>query len=301
MKASLPPTLAFLALLILGTIWGGSILISKHVMTGGHHPLGLIFWQLVFGAVTLSGYSWWRNKPLPMSRRSLWYYAMVAIIGTLIPNSFSYLVAAKLPAGLIAIGLATVPMFALIIALLIRSEQPQAGRLLGIGLGALAMLLLLGPDAALPDTGLFLYMLLALVAPFCYGIEGNYIDRRAPVNMDAIHTLQGASIVGIFILAPVVMATDTWVALNVQWSSVEWALLANSFLHVVTYSSYIWLVGRTGAVFASQVAYIVTLAGVFLGMLILGESHHMLVWLALALMLLGLALVQPRKAEAQKG
>jgi len=90
------------------------------------------------------------------------------------------------------------------------------------------------------------------------------------------------------------------VDLSVQWSSVEWGILANSLLHIVTYGAYIWLVGRTGAVFASQVAYIVTLSGVFLGMLILDESHHTLVWLALALMMAGLALVQPRKVQPKE-
>lgn len=297
MKPSLPPIAAFSALLALGITWGSSILISKHVMTGGHHPIGLIFWQLVLGALVLSAYCLYKGRRLPMSSRDVRYYAAVATIGTLIPNSFSYMVAAKLPAGLIAICLATVPMFALLIALLWKNEPLKPGRLLGILLGATAMLLLLGPDASLPQASLTMWVLLALVAPFCYGIEGNYIDRYAPHYLNAIDTLRGASIVGIFLLAPVVMATDTWVPILVPWTSIEWGLLANSLIHVATYTVYIWLVGRTGAVFASQVAYIVTLSGVFLGMLILHESHHMLVWLALTLMLAGLALVQPRKAE----
>jgi len=54
-------------------------------------------------------------------------------------------------------------------------------------------------------------------------------------------------------------------------------------------------VGLSGAVFASQVAYIVTLSGVLLGILILGESHSSLIWIALGCMILGLILVQPRK------
>lgn len=299
MKPTLPPLAAFSALLALGVTWGSSILISKHVMTGGHHPIGLIFWQLVFGAVVLSLYALIKGKRLPMTSRDVRYYAIIATIGTLIPNSFSYMVAAKLPAGLMAICLATVPMFSLLIALLWKSEPIKAGRLLGIGLGAAAMLLLLGPDASLPDASLSIFVLLALVAPFCYGIEGNYIDRYAPHYLNAIDTLRGASIVGIFLIAPIVMATDTWVPILVPWTSIEWSLLANSAIHVATYTVYIWLVGRTGAVFASQVAYIVTLAGVFLGMMILNESHHMLVWVALALMMTGLALVQPRKNEAK--
>jgi drug/metabolite transporter (DMT)-like permease len=40
----------------------------------------------------------------------------------------------------------------------------------------------------------------------------------------------------------------------------------------VVYAGYVWLVGRAGAVFAAQVAYLVTLFGVFWAMLILGET-----------------------------
>ena len=66
---------------------------------------------------------------------------------------------------------------------------------------------------------------------------------------------------------------------------------------MVAYTGYIWLVGRAGAVFASQVAYVVTLGGVLLSALFLGERYSAWVWSALALMIAGLALVQPRRAR----
>ena len=62
-------------------------------------------------------------------------------------------------------------------------------------------------------------------------------------------------------------------------------------------SLYIYLIGQAGPVFASQVAYAVTLAGVLWGMALFGERHSPWIWLSLALMLAGLALVTPRKRE----
>ena len=56
---------------------------------------------------------------------------------------------------------------------------------------------------------------------------------------------------------------------------------------------------RAGPVFAAQVAYIVTLAGVVLGMAVLGEQNSGWVWLSLLLMMLGLALVQPRDLQRE--
>ena len=140
-------------------------------------------------------------------------------------------------------------------------------------------------------------MLLALVAPLFYAIEGNYLALKTPPNMDPLTTLRGASIIGLIICTPITLATDSWVDLSQVWTSVEWALFVNNLLHVITYTGYIWLVGRTGAVCASQVAYIVTLSGVFFGILIFNENHSPLVWLALGFMLMGLVLVQPRSAS----
>lgn len=54
-----------------------------------------------------------------------------------------------------------------------------------------------------------------------------------------------------------------------------------------------------GPVFASQTAYVITLAGMFWGILLLGERHSLYVWGALVLMLTGLALVRPRERLAQ--
>lgn len=56
-----------------------------------------------------------------------------------------------------------------------------------------------------------------------------------------------------------------------------------------------------GAVFASQTAYLITGFGVIWSILILGERYSGWVWIALALMLVGLTLVRPVAARRQTG
>ena len=58
-----------------------------------------------------------------------------------------------------------------------------------------------------------------------------------------------------------------------------------------------FLITRSGPVFASQVGYIVTLSGVFWGILIFGEKHSYLVFLSLTTVLFGLALVNPKETS----
>jgi len=56
----------------------------------------------------------------------------------------------------------------------------------------------------------------------------------------------------------------------------------------------LYVIRTSGPVFASQSAYIITLAGVAWGMVLFGERHSVYIWAALALVLAGSALVTPR-------
>ena len=53
-----------------------------------------------------------------------------------------------------------------------------------------------------------------------------------------------------------------------------------------------------GPLFASQTGYVVTLAGVIWGIYLFGESHSAWVWGSVVVMMLGLALVTPRRTDA---
>ena len=53
-----------------------------------------------------------------------------------------------------------------------------------------------------------------------------------------------------------------------------------------------------GPLFASQTGYVVTLAGVIWGIYLFGETHSAWVWGSVVVMMLGLALVTPRRTDA---
>jgi drug/metabolite transporter (DMT)-like permease len=233
----------------------------------------------------------WRPR---LNRRKIIFYVLIAITGTIVPNGFSYVAAAELPAGVMSIAIATVPMFSLIIALGIRVEQFSAIRVLGVIIGFTAMVLIAAPETSLPDPEKAVFVLVALVAPFFYGIESNYIATRTPADTDAISTLFMASLLGLVIVAPMAFVSGQWIDPRFVWQAPEYALIAASIIHAVTYVGYIWLVGFGGPVFSVQVAYPVTLSGVLLSVLFLGEGYSSWIWSALVLVIIGLVLVQPK-------
>ncbi len=291
------PALGFYAVMLaLGLGWGLTIPLTRVAVSTGHHPLGLIAWQVIWMLVFLSGYLALRGLAFPLGRRFWGMFGVVAFTGTLIPNGAGFTAAAHLPAGVIAIVIAMVPMFALPVALALRLERWRPVRLGGVLLGALAVVLLVGPEASLPEGTAAVFVLVALIAPFCYGIEGNYIAWRGTSGLEPAQVLWGAHVLATALAVPIALASGVWIDPTEAFGRPEAAFLGVATIHAFAYTGYLWLVGRAGSVFAAQVAYVVTAAGVLWSMWLLGERYSGWVWLAFALMLAGVALVQPRRS-----
>ena len=76
--------------------------------------------------------------------------------------------------------------------------------------------------------------------------------------------------------------------------------MLSSVIHAFVYAGYVWIIGAAGAVFAAQVSYLVTGFGVFWAMILLGERFASTIWLAMAVMFVGLFLVQPRPPRSPR-
>jgi drug/metabolite transporter (DMT)-like permease len=109
-----------------------------------------------------------------------------------------------------------------------------------------------------------------------------------------------ASVVGLIVVTPLTFVSGQWVDITGQWDLPIYALIASSVIHAITYVGYIWLVGFGGPVFGVQVAYPVTLSGVLFSILFLSEGYSAWIWGALALVILGLMLVQPKLSDLEE-
>ncbi len=291
----------FVALLIvLGALWGITQPLAKVAVSEGYRHFGIIFWQFAIGGAALALINLARRQSLPFAPRYVALYVIIALIGTLLPNSASYTAAIHLPSGILSIVLSLVPMLAFPIALALGLDRFSALRLSGLVLGLAAIVLIAAPEASLPDPAMVLWLPLALVAPAFYAVEGNFVARYGTEGLDPVQVLLGASVVGILLSAPLAWMTGQWISPLPPYGLPDLAIIGGAIAHALAYAGYVWLVGRAGPVFAAQVAYLVTGFGIFWAKLILGETYSIWVWAALALMFLGLFLVQPRKPQGDQ-
>lgn len=284
-------------LVTLGIGWGSTQSLGKIAVSTGYGPFGLIFWQFVIGSLVLGAVQAVRHRRMPLTRRTLAFATLIALIGTIIPNSTFYLSVAHLPAGIMSILISTVPMLAFPIALALGMERFSALRLLGLGFGLAGVALIAGPRAALQGDIALAWVAVAMVGPLFYAIEGNVVARWGTAGLDPVQAMLAASVVGAVAVLPLALATGQWIDPTQPWGLPEKALILSSVIHAFMYAGYVWLARTAGAVFATQTSYVVTAAGVGWAMLLLGERFSTWVWLAAVLMLIGLALVQPRTSR----
>lgn len=283
-------------LLVLGAGWGITQPLAKIAVSEGYQPFGLIFWQQAIGVVALGALRLAQKKPLSIPRRLWWFVLLIALTGTLVPNTFSYKATIHLPAGIVSVLISLVPIFAFPIALGLRVDRFSGMRLLGLVVGGAGVVLLVRPES-LPDPAMVFWVPIAMIAPLCYAFEGNIVSKWGTHGLGPGQLLFGASLLGAMLALPLALATGQFIDPRTEWNAPEFAMVLSSLVHVAVYTGYVWLVGRTGSVFAAQVAYVVTGAGVLWSMLILSERYSGWVWLAMGLILAGMALVQPRRKE----
>jgi drug/metabolite transporter (DMT)-like permease len=284
-------------LVVLGAGWGITQPLTKTAVSTGYKHFGLVFWQLAIGAVFMAVICTLRGVRLPMERRHLRLYLVLAMIGTILPNSASYQAAVHLPSGILSILLSMVPMFAFPIALAMGLDRFSLRRFGGLAFGLLGVLLIVAPGLSDSlDLPVF-WVGVALIGGLCYATEGNVVAKWGTEGLDALQVLYGASLIGAIIMLPVALATGQWIAPVEALTREGQAHIAGSIIHVMVYSGYVWLVGRAGPVFTVQVSYLVTGFGILWAKLILDEAYSPAVWAALALMFIGMYLVQPRQKQ----
>ena len=287
-----------LILLIVGVSWGLTAPLSKIAVSTGHHYLGLLIWQIIIMILSLGLIQIFRKKKLPLNLNCFWRYVLVALLGTILPNSIMYKAYFHLQSGIMSILVSIVPMIAFLLVLVLKMEKFEIRRFLGVLFGIFAIILIVFPKLDLGYLGEVGWILLALLSPLCYAIEGVWINKIGIAKLDPIEVILGASILGFFILMPIVALNGYWITPYRVWGPAEFAITLSSLIHSIIYISYIWLIGKAGVIFASQVSYIYTASGIGFSIILLGEGYSLFVWAAVILMLMGLMMVRPSRRSS---
>ena len=292
-RSSSHSTIAWFTLVGIGVAWALTGPLTKLTVSTGHHPVGLTLWSTIIGALVITAALYVRGGRLPVSRQHVVFFLVCGFLGTAFPNSLSFKAYQHLSVGVNVILISIVPMTTMVFALAFKLEQPNLRRLGGLVLGVCAVALITIPKTSLPDSSQVVWVVLPIVIALSYASENIYIAKAHPEDCSALTIMCGLYWGALVLLIPVTIAMGAWVDLS-PLGTPELALIAVAILHLLAYLGFVWLIAHSGPVFASQVGYLVTGGGVFLGVLVFDEQHSLWVWLALLVMMAGLVLVKPQ-------
>ena len=287
----------FLILIILGLGWGLSFTLGKIAITAGGTPIGLTFWQSLFSGLILLAYVFFRHGKIIIPKKMFLPIVIITFLSVVIPNIIFYACVEHLDAGVLSISVSVIPLFTYLIALGLRMDKFKVRRVIGLITGFCALLILILPENSLPDKRDIPWILLALNCALCYALENIYIDRLALQNFGPIRLVCAVSFVSAIITFFLSLVMDQFFILQPTNLYLFISTLGLGFISATAYSIFIYLIGRAGSVFSSQVGYLVTFFVVVWGIIILGESHSVFVWISLAMIMMGIFLVQPRKTS----
>jgi drug/metabolite transporter (DMT)-like permease len=292
--------MALLMLLTVGSMWGLTFSFAKAASEAGIGPLAYGFWQTTGAGSVLLVICGMRRESLRLDSRHLTYCLTCGALSLAAPNFILQMVIGHVPAGVAAIIITTVPLLTYPMAMVAKLETFAARRAVGLMLGFIGALVLVVPKASLPEPAMAGWVGFGFLAALFYASGNVYVALRRP-GSSALPLAAGMLWGAAFWQAPVVLLTHSFQPLTLPFSFGEWGVIGQITVTSLASILYFEIMRRAGPVFFSQVAYVVTLSAILWAMVIFGERHSVLVWLAAALIASGVALVNWRRRNPAAG
>lgn len=284
-----------LLVLAAGGIFGIVPALGRMAAGQGVPALGLVFWASIVAAIVCFVIAATRGGWPRLRWAHLRFFVPWALVLGCLYQLFTVLIAKHVEASMIALISSARGFMVFGLAALIALERPSLRRLAGlsVGFGAVAVVLLTRGEGG--DEHDNLWLIAALVLPLLLAVHTLLMTWR-PKDLDAFFTVGIMMALSALFLLPVALFSDAMIWPQLALGRTEIIILLLGAASAIAVALALDIVATAGAVFASQMAYSQTLAGIAWGMLLLGEQLSALAWGALALVILGFWLVEPKRA-----
>lgn len=283
-------------LVVLSIIWGASFFLAAVALTG-FPPLTIVLGRVAIAAVALALACRAMGLALPHGREAWMACAGMGLLNNAVP--FALIIAGQqfIPSGLAAVVNAATPVFAVLAAhWLAHDEKATPNRLAGAVTGLVGVAILAGPAAFAVEAGAeLLGILLCLGACLSYGLSGVWSRRIARVGLAPIPAAAGQCIASSAIVLPLVLCFDQPWALPAPPGAAVAALVVFGLVPTaLAYALFYWLVARAGATNTMLVTLLVPVTALLLGTLVLGEILALRHFAGMAVIALGLLMIDGR-------
>ena len=286
-------------LLGLSVLWGGSFFFT-HVALTALPPMTLVVLRVGLAALVLNIATRLLGIGISSEGRVWAAFFGMGLLNNAIPFSLIVWGQTHIASGLAAILNASTPLFTVVAAHLLTSDERMTGkRLAGVLIGFAGVVTMVGP-AALRGLGSdILAQVAILCAAVSYAGAGIFGRRFKRMGVPPLATATGQVTASTLVLLPVALVVDRPWTLAIPNVTVWGAILGLALLSTsLAYVLYFRILASAGATNLLLVTFLIPLSAILLGGFVLGEHLAPRHYAGMALIGCGLAAIDGRLLRA---
>jgi drug/metabolite transporter (DMT)-like permease len=284
-------------LLALSVLWGCSFFFAK-VAIGELGPFTVVFARVTLAALAL-------NIALAVTGTGLFrrgvswpaFFAM-GLLNNALPFSLIFWGQTEIASGLASILNATTPLFTLVVAhALTQDEKIDQVKIAALLAGLAGVTVLVGPDLLVGGSSWW-GQIACLGAALSYAFAGVYGRRFRAMGVAPIAAAAGQVTASTVLILPIMLLIERPWTLPAAPSTTVWLALAGLALlsTALGYVLYFRILSVTGATNLLLVTFLIPVTAILLGAMVLGERLEARHFAGMALIGVGLAVIDGRIA-----
>lgn len=283
----------------LSAIWGGSFFFNG-IAVRELPVFTVVVSRVALAAIILLALLRLRGERMPRGRR-LWatFFAM-GLLNNVIPFSLIVWGQQYIASGVASILNASTPLFTVILAHVLTSdERMTGGKFAGVLIGFAGVGVMIG-SAVLRDLGVHVAaQLTCLAGALSYAFAGIYGRRFRAMEISPLSAATGQVAASSLILLPLMMVADRpWTLPTPSLAAIGALIGVATLSTALAYVLYFRILATAGATNLVLVTFLIPVSAIFLGTLFLGEvllPRHVA---GMALIGIGLAAIDGRPGKA---
>jgi len=284
----------YIQLFVAAGMWGGTFLLNEVALTD-FSPVAIAAYRIMLAALILCLICYAKGSRVSFDSRSLWLILAIGLLNSVVPFSLIGWGQLRIDSATTAILLAISPFFSLLLShYMTEDDRFSWNKLMGLLFGFLGVVVLMG-HGLLSGGGSLAGMLVVVAAAACYSLSALLIRKLG--NIPSLVLVAGTLVVASLVLLPVLL----WFYPPWQQSFTTNSLGSLLFLAIgptaIAYVLRVNVVKNNGAVFMSNVGYLIPLFAVFWSWLFLSQRPTTVMGLSLGLIFIGIALGQRQKTS----
>jgi len=274
-------------------IWGASFLAIEFALPD-FSPFAIASYRIILAALLLMCICLYRSQVPALSRHQILFIAAIGVLNTVVPFILIAWGQLSIDSATTGILLASSPFVTLVLShFMTRDDRFSWNKFFGLILGFLGVAALLG-NGLQQGGGTFTGMLAVVLAGCCYGLSSILIRRLGSIA--SVPLAAGMLLSSALLMLPLLLWLDPPWQQQYRFSS----FMAKVFLIIgptaIGYVLRAQIVKNNGAVFMSNVGYLIPMFAVLWGWMFLNHQPTGIMLIALVLILLGIAIGQNRMA-----